>query len=359
MLKRVTDINKQKVKKLTIKTKEVKQLLDDRKKKVLQAIVEEYINTAEPVSSNALTTNHGLDCSSATIRNEMADLEKAGYLDKTHTSSGRVPSEKGYRYYVDELLKDDDISLEEIKYISDKLETKVNEIEDLTKITANTISEVTHYTTVSIGPKANSQIIEEIKFVLLGSRMMMAVILTDSGLVKETIIKFDEDVTEKQVETINYMFNKKLKGQPIETIDRPLEEYLYDEMTYSINVIKPIIEQIKRVLEEEHIYLEGANKSFDLPEFNSLEVAKNFVNVLDTKELVTDMLDSGFADDIHVYIGEENQKEELKDFSVVTFKHKVNGKDLGTIGIIGPKRMDYSKVISVMKYINKKLKEIE
>ena len=334
-------------------------MLDDRKKKVLQAIVEEYINTAEPVSSNALTTNHGLDCSSATIRNEMADLEKAGYLDKTHTSSGRVPSEKGYRYYVDELLKDDDISLEEIKYISDKLETKVNEIEDLTKIAANTISEVTHYTTVSIGPKANSQIIEEIKFVLLGSRMMMAVILTDSGLVKETIIKFDEDVTEKQIETINYMFNKKLKGQPIETINRPLEDYLYDEMTYSVNVIKPIIEQIKKVLEEENIYLEGANKSFDLPEFNSLDVAKNFINVLDTKELVTDMLDSGFADDIHVYIGEENKKEELKDFSVVTFKHKVNGKDLGTIGIIGPKRMDYSKVISVMKYINKKLKEIE
>ena len=217
--------------KLTIKTKEVKKLLDDRKKKVLQAIVEEYINTAEPVSSNALTTNHGLDCSSATIRNEMADLEKAGYLDKTHTSSGRIPSEKGYRYYVDELLKEDDISLEEIKYISDKLATKVNEIEDLTKIAANTISEVTHYTTVSIGPKADSQIIEDIKFVLLGSRMMMAVILTDSGLVKETIIKFDEDVTEKQIETINYMFNKKLKGQPIETINKPLEEYLYDEMT--------------------------------------------------------------------------------------------------------------------------------
>ena len=337
----------------------MKQLLDDRKKKVLQAIVEEYINTAEPVSSNALINRNGLNYSSATIRNEMADLEKAGFLDKTHTSSGRVPSEKGYRYYVDELLKEDDISLEEIKYISDKLETKVNEIEDLTKIAANTISEVTHYTTVSIGPKTNSQIIEEIKFVLLGSRMMMAVILTDSGLVKETIIKFDEDVTEKQIETINYMFNKKLKGQPIETIDGPLEEYLYDEMTYSVNVIKPIIEQIKKVLEEENIYLEGANKSFDLPEFNSLDVAKNFINVLDTKELVTDMLDSGFADDIHVYIGEENQKEELKDFSVVTFKHKVNGKDLGTIGIIGPKRMDYSKVISVMKYINKKLKEME
>lgn len=335
-------------------------MLEERKKKVLQAIVEEYINTAEPVSSNSIANHNGLNYSSATIRNEMSDLEKTGFLEKTHISSGRIPSEKGYRYYVDELLKDDNISKEEIKYISSKLETKVNEIEELTKITANTISEVTHYTTVSIGPKATSQLIEEIKFVLLGNRMMLAVILTDTGLVKETIIKFDEDVTQKQIETMNYMFNNKLKAQPIETIDRPLEDYLYDEMTYSVNVIKPVIEQIKKVLEQEDkIYLEGTNKSFDLPEFNSLEVAKNFINVLDTKELISDMLNSGFAEDINVYIGEENKKEELKDFSIVTFKHKVNGKDLGTIGIIGPKRMDYSKVISVMKYINKKLKEIK
>lgn len=333
-------------------------MLDDRKKRVLQAIVEEYINTAEPVSSNALTNSYGLNCSSATIRNEMADLEKSGYLDKTHTSSGRIPSEKGYRYYVDELINDNNISLEEIKYISSKLETKVSEIEDLTKLTATTISEITHYTTVSIGPKNDEQLIEEIKFVQLGARMLMAVILTDNGLVKETIIKFDEDITAKQVETVNYMFNQKLKGKPLETINGPLEEYLFDEMNYSVNVIKPIIEQIKKVLaDDEKIYLEGANKSFDLPEFNSLEVAKNFVNVLDTKELMEDMLNSGFAQDINVYIGNENEKEELKDFSIVTFKHKVGNKDLGTIGIIGPKRMDYSKVISVMKYISKKLND--
>ena len=331
-------------------------MIDDRKKRVLQAIIEEYINTAEPVSSKAIVENYGLNYSSATIRNEMASLEKSGYLEKTHTSSGRIPSEKGYRLYVDELLKDDDISLEEIKYISSKLETKVNEIEDLTKIATSTISEVTHYTTVSIGPSVSYQIIKEIKFVLLGSRMLMAVILTDTGMVKETIIKFDEDITEKQVETLNYMFNNKLKGEPIEKIDRPLEEYLFDEMTYSVKVIKPIIEQIKKVLaEDETLYLEGANKSFELPEFNSLEVAKNFINILDTKELMSDMLNSGFAQDINVYIGEENEKDELKDFSIVTFKHRVGDKDLGTIGIIGPKRMDYSKVISVMKYVSKKL----
>ena len=333
-------------------------MLDERKKKVLQAIVEEYINTAEPVSSNSLITKYDLNCSSATIRNEMADLEKKGLLDKMHTSSGRVPSAKGYRYYVDELLKDDNISLEEVKYISEKLESKVNEIEDLTKITANTISEVTHYTTIAIGPKASEQIIEEIKFVLLGSRMILAVIMTDTQMVKETIIKFDEDISEKQVKTLNYVFNNKLKNQPIEIINKPLEEYLYQEMSDMVKVIKPIIEQIKKLLfEDNEIHMQGTRRELDLPEFNSLQVAKNFMNILDEKELIADMLNSWFAEDINVYIGGENEKEELKDFSVITFKHRVGNKDIGTIGIIGPKRMDYSKVISVMKYISKKLNE--
>lgn len=331
-------------------------MLDDRKKRVLQAIVEEYINTAEPVSSSSISNKYDLNCSSATIRNEMADLDKSGYLEKVHTSSGRIPSAKGYRYYVDELLKDDNISLEEVKYISNKLETKVHEIEDLTKITANTISEITHYTTVTIGPKTEEQIIQEIKFVLLGARMLLAIIMTDTGMVKETIIKFDEDINDKQIETLNYMFNNKLKGEPIKKIDKPLEEYLFEEMEDMVKVIKPIITQIKKVLfEDSQIYLEGARNELDLPEFNSLQVAKNFMNILDRRELMEDMLNSGFAEDINVYIGEENEKEELRDFSVVTFKHKVGNKDIGTIGIIGPKRMDYSKVISVMKYISKKL----
>ena len=277
-------------------------LLEERKKRVLQAIIEEYIKTAEPVSSNAIMNLEGLEYSSATIRNEMAELEKMGYLEKPHTSAGRVPSAKGYRFYVDELLEEDKISLEEIKYISEKLETKVNEMEEITRITSSTISEITHYTTVTIGPSSDIQKIENIRFVLLSTRMMMAVILTDTGLVKETIIKFDEDITENQVQTLNYMFNNKLKGEPITKIDKPLEKYLVDEMSYSVNLIKPIIEQMKKVIEEEQIHLEGANRLFELPEFNSLEIAKNFINILDEKELMADMLNTGFAKDINVYI---------------------------------------------------------
>ena len=331
-------------------------MLDNRKKKILQAIIDEYINTAEPVSSGTLVQKYNLECSSATIRNEMVELEKEGYLDKPHTSSGRMPSAKGYRLYVDELLNEDNISLEEIKYIQSKLETRVNEIEELTKIATNTLSEITHYTSVAIGPRTEFQNIEEVKFVLLGTRMLMAVILTDTGIIKETIIKFDEDITEEQVNTLNFIFNNKLKGKPIQAIDKPLEEYIFSEMNYSLKVIKPIMEQLGKVINEESkVYLEGANKAFELPEFKSLEVARNFVNLIDTKQVMVDLLNTGFAQDINVYIGDEKDNKQLKDFSIITFKHRYQDKDLGTIGIIGPRRMDYSKVISVMKYISKKI----
>lgn len=333
-------------------------MLDARKKKILQAIIEEYINTAEPVSSGIIVENYNLNCSSATIRNDMAELEHLGYIEKPHTSSGRVPSAKGYRFYVDELLNDEKISLDEIQYIKEKLETKVNEIQDLTKITTNTLSEITHYTTVAIGPDSTNDIISDVKLILLGNRILMAVILTESGAIKETIIKYDEDISQNQLESLNYLFNNKLKGKPLTKIDKPMEEYIISSMSDQIDVIKPIINQLNKSLSEtEEFYLEGASNVFDFPEFKKIDTARNFLNILDTKEQVMEILNTGFAENINIYIGEENDKEELRDLSIITFKHMVGNKDLGTIGIIGPKRMDYSKVISVMKYISKKLNE--
>lgn len=331
-------------------------MLDNRKKKILQAIVEEYIDTAEPVSSANLVEE--LNCSSATIRNEMAELEKIGLLEKPHTSAGRVPSQKGYRYYIDELLRDDKLTIKEMQYIKSKLETTVNELEDLTKIATSTLSELTHYTTIAIGPKIENHTILDIKFVLLGSRVMMAIILTDSGIIREAIIKFDEDVTEEQIKKINYIFSNKMVGKPLDDLGGNIEEFITKEMQSNISIIKKIIEEINKIFKHNNdLFLEGANKSFDLPEFQQIDLVKNFMNVLDAKDLVSNVLNTGVAEDINVYIGEELQDEKLKDFSVVTFNHLLDDKDIGTIGIIGPKRMDYSKVISIMKYISKKLKE--
>jgi len=326
--------------------------LDNRKKRILQAIVNEYINTIEPVSSNSIITKYGLDCSSATVRNEMVELERQGYLEKTHTSSGRVPSNKGYRFYVDKLLSHKELNLNEIKYINSMLQNKVDEMEELTKIATNTISEVTHYTTIAIEPDAGKQKIEEIKFVLLGNRMLMAVILTEMGTIKETIIKFDKDITKEQVDTLSVMFNNKLKGKYLSKIDIPMEQYIMQEMNDRLDVIKPIVYQITKTLNDEaRIYLKGTEQALDNPEFKSNEIAKKFLGLLDRQDIIFNLLNSD--DDFNIYIG--NEINGLNDFSLITFKNKVGGKDLGTIGILGPTRMDYSKVVSVLQYINHQL----
>ena len=186
----------------------------------------------------------------------------------------------------------------------------------------------------------------------------MAVILTDSGIIRESVIKFDEDLDQVQVEDLTYIFKNKLVGKPLERFDGPIEEFIMSEVNTGINIIKKIIEEINKLLDEsKQIYLEGAGKVVDMPEFKKVDVAKDFLNVLDAKDLVADILNTGIADNINVYIGEESEHEELKNFSIVTFNHLLENKDIGTIGIIGPTRMDYSKVISVMKYISKKLNE--
>lgn len=332
--------------------------LDERKRKILGAIVEEYIDSAEPVSSGSLLKNCDLNCSSATIRNEMSELEKIGFLEKTHTSSGRIPSQKGYRYYVDELLREDDLSKAEMEFIKEKLERKVNDLEELTKIATTTLSEITHYTTITIGPDVTTHCIVDIKFVLLGNRVLMAIILTDSGIIRESIIKFDEDITQEQIDDLTVIFKNKLIGKALEKLDVPIEEFITTEMKAGINIIKKIIEEINKLLKESNkVYLEGTNKVVDMPEFKKVDLAKEFLNVLNAKDLVSDVINTGLAKDINVYIGEESEKEELKNFSIVTFNHLIDGKDIGTIGIIGPTRMDYSKVISVMKYISKKIND--
>ena len=300
-------------------------------------------------------------CSSATIRNEMAELEKIGFLEKTHTSSGRIPSTLGYRYYVDELIREDDLTKLEMEYIKEKFEKKVNDLEELTKIASTTLSEITHYTTIAIGPNVTEHTIVDIKFVLLGSRVLMAVILTDSGIIRESVIKFDEDILQSQIDDLTVLFKNKMIGKPLSDLKMPIEDFITEEMKAGINIIKKIIEEINKLLDDTNkVYIEGAGNIIDLPEFKKVDLTKEFLNVLDSKDLVSEIMSSGITEDIgdiKVYVGQESEKEELKNFSIVAFDHLLEDKDIGTIGIIGPKRMDYSKVISVMKYISKKLNE--
>ena len=193
--------------------------------------------------------------------------------------------------------------------------------------------------------------------------MLMTVILTEDGMVKETIIKFNDDISQEQVDTLTVFFNNKLKGRPLSLINVPLEKYIINEMNVKANVIKPIAKKLTQFINSsDELYYKGADRLLDNPEFRSNELAKKFYGILDNGETIVNLLsgnvDSSFeTDDFKIYIG--NSENGLKDLSIIAFKNEVNGKDMGTIGIIGPTRMNYSKVISALKYINRKLNEGE
>ena len=187
----------------------------------------------------------------------------------------------------------------------------------------------------------------------------MAVILTDSGIIRESIIKFDENISQEQVDDLSAIFKSKLVGKSLDEINVPIEEFITAEMKTGIEIIKRIIQEINKLLKgtSDKVYLEGTNKVVDMPEFQNTDIAKEFLNVLNSKEVVSDVMNTELEQDINVYIGAESEKEELKNFSLINLNHLIEGKDIGTIGIIGPTRMDYSKVIAVMKYISKKIND--
>ena len=254
--------------------------LDNRKEKILKSLIDEYIETADPVSSAGLISKYPLNISSATVRNEMLELEKMGYLEKPYSSSGRVPSKMGYRYYVDKLILDEKLSSSDLKLIKKNLEQKVINLEELTKITTATISEITHYTSIAITSKDIKEVITSVEFIRIGLDTIMVLIITDKGRVKETIIKFDKELSDDVLTDLRKLFSKKIIGKPLEVIPKSIEEYIKEEVKIGIEIISKIIEEINKVILQNMIYIEGATESFKLPELSDDEVKHEYLNIL-------------------------------------------------------------------------------
>ena len=254
--------------------------LDNRKEKILKSLIDEYIETADPVSSAGLISKYPLNISSATVRNEMLELEKMGYLEKPYSSSGRVPSKMGYRYYVDKLILDEKLSSSDLKLIKKNLGQKVINLEELTKITTATISEITHYTSIAITSKDIKEVITSVEFIRIGLDTIMVLIITDKGLVKETIIKFDKELSDDVLTDLRKLFSKKIIGKPLEVIPKSIEEYIKEEVKIGIEIISKIIEEINKVILQNMIYIEGATESFKLPELSDDEVKHEYLNIL-------------------------------------------------------------------------------
>ncbi|MBP5426845.1 MAG: heat-inducible transcription repressor HrcA [Clostridiales bacterium] len=343
-------------------------LLDDRKRKILQVIIDDYINTAEPVGSRTLARKHEIGLSSATIRNEMADLEELGLLEQLHTSSGRRPSDEGYRFYVDELLKNKDfyneLSVEEMERIKEAMEIRIDELNGLIRKAASVIANMTNYTAVAVVSGMAKSEIKAVQIVPIEVDRALVIIVTKDGTVKNNMIRLDDEVQPDALIDLSIVFNKMLKGVTIEKINenmldsikKVVGDKLPDQLVECIlNGVVDCIHQI----DNREVYLDGTNNILNFPEFCDIQKAKEFLSLLDAKEMVDNILieNTKSDEDICIQIGKENKSELIRDCSLITTTYGVDGNIIGTIGIIGPKRMEYSRVISIMNWVKKKINE--
>ncbi len=343
--------------------------LDDRKKKILLAIIKTYLDTGEPVGSRTISKIEGLDLSSATIRNEMADLVEMGYILQPHTSAGRIPSDKGYRFYVDQLMSEKEQQLEERERETDEMKDmlveKADKMERLLKQVARSLSVNTNYAAMISAPRYN---INRLKFIQL-SRMeanrIVAVIVVEGNMIKNQIIDIEEPIDDETLLKLNMLLNTTLNGMAIEDINLSIISKMKQQAGEQAGIISEVIDAVAESIkadEDLEIYTSGANNIFKYPELADNERASEIITAFEEKKQLTDIvyetLSHSDEKGIQVYIGEESPVENMKDCSVVTATYELGEGIHGTIGIIGPKRMDYDKVLSTMKKLSNELDNI-
>lgn len=335
--------------------------LDDRKLKILQAIIHSYITSAEPVGSRAISKKYDLGVSSATIRNEMADLEELGFLMQPYTSAGRVPSDKAYRLYVDKLLRKRENIINEKKAIKKLLLEEIGEVQKILQNSAKILSSITNYTSLAIAPQIRESKLKNFQLVSVDETRVLVVLVTESGLVKNALLRMNNNYTQDELNKISNFLNSKLRGHFIGNLGREIEDSLMKEMHQFKSIISDLVPLVDETLDKHKtdiLFSDGVTNIFDFPEYSDIDKAKNFISFMQNKSSVLDMmLNSGFQD-IEIKIGNENCYEEIKDCSLITATYRFNGKTIGKIGVIGPTRMDYSKVISVVKSLSLVLSEI-
>lgn len=339
--------------------------LDERKLKILQAVIHNYITNAEPVGSRTISKKYNLGVSSATIRNEMSDLEELGYLVQPHTSAGRVPSDKAYRLYVDCLMKERYLTNEEREMIRKAILNEMGEIDTTIQNVAKILSQLTNYTSLVLAPQVKQSKLKHIQLVPINENKVLVVIVNDTDIVRNVIFRVDKEIPYAQLNKISNLLTDKLKGHRIGEISCELKDSLVNEMydlrdtiRSAIDTIAPIISQSLEKEKEVNLYANGVTNIFNFPEYNDITKARAFLSFLENKESVIDMMLRTGQHDLEISIGSENIYKEVKNCSLITATYKINGKTVGKIGVIGPTRMDYSKVIAIVKSMAHDMNEI-
>ena len=336
--------------------------LSERKVRILQAIIRKYLETGEPVGSRTISKYTDLNLSSATIRNEMSDLEEMGYILQPHTSAGRIPSDKGYRLYVDTMMEEKEKELEELK---EMMLEKEDKMDHLLKQVAKLLAVNTNYATMISAPTIHTNKIKFLQLSRVDSNQLLAVVVVEGNVIKNNIIPVSEELNDETLLKLNILLNTHLNGLALEEINLGMISAMKHQAGIHSSVIGDVIDAIAESIkadEDLEIYTSGANNIFKYPELADQQKASEIINTFEEKQMLTELVQDTLSDEsntgIQVYIGNETPIQTMKDCSVVTATYELGEGMRGTIGIIGPKRMDYDKVVGTLKTITHQLDEL-
>lgn len=334
--------------------------LDERKTKILKAIIKNYLDTGEPVGSRTISKYTDLHLSSATIRNEMSDLEELGYILQPHTSAGRIPSDQGYRFYVDNLIAEKN---QEINEMQNLVIEHTERMEKVLKKVAKLLANNTEYAAMITGPQYHRTKLKFIQLSRVDAGQLLCVIVLEGNIVKNKMLSLEEALTDEQMLKLNILLNTSLNGLSIEQINLGTISALKDQAGIHSRIVGDVLDAVAEAIGEDEdlqIYTSGATNIFKYPELCNSEKASEFISAFEEKQALANMITDKFADQepgtgIQVYIGDESPIKTMKDCSVVTATYELGEGITGTIGIIGPKRMDYEKVLNNLKHLKKQL----
>lgn len=336
-------------------------MLNERKKKILQLIIEDYISTAEPVGSRSISKKHELGLSSATIRNEMSDLEDMGYLEQPHTSAGRIPSVLGYRLYVDSLLSPEKITEREIDMIQSWFGVKAGQLDDIFRRTAKVLSQMSRNISIIRTQEEKSCQFKYIKFLPMDDSRVIMVLVTDTGIAENTIMAVPENTGIEDFDDIAALINNNLSGHPVEDIKKDtldeLAKHIFDN-TFMSKYLFEALSDMQMQNRTDKVFLGGTANLFEHPEFRDTDKIKDLLSMLEEEGMVKDILTVGEESGVQITIGSENKFTGIQNCSMVQATYRLGGQLVGTFAVLGPTRMQYAKVMSVMDYLHHYLEAV-
>lgn len=335
-------------------------MLSERQKMILSAIVDDYIRSAEPVGSRSISKRGDVAFSPATIRNEMSDLEELGYLEQPHTSAGRIPSEKGYRYYVDHLLTQGAVTRPDLNLMKTFFAERLQEMEQVIQQVASMLSGLTNYTSIVLGPEVFNTTLRMIQVVPLDEVSAVAIIVTSTGQVENKVFRIPPGVRMEEIEKFVRILNERLKGVPLFQLRSKIYTEISEELSKHVSGYDDLLKVFEEVVvsdKQDRIFLAGSTNLLVQPEFKDVERVKSFLDLLEETPTLFKIIGSA-PEGLQVRIGSENTIAAINNCSLITATYAVDGKTLGTIGILGPTRMEYGKVIGILNHFSQDMAQI-